>query len=183
MADHGLTLAEIYDAHFEFVWRVLRRLGVPNQDVRDALQDVFVVVHRKLPEFRGESKVTTWLFGICLRVASDRRRSAHARREIATGTDLGAELPDVGAASDIERRDAIRLLERILDEMPEEQRVVFTLFELEEHSCEAIAELVGVPLGTVYSRLRLARKVFKRGLARRQAREQFSIGAARGEAS
>jgi RNA polymerase sigma-70 factor, ECF subfamily len=181
-ANQGLTLASIYDQHFQFVWRVLRRLGVPAQDVRDAVQDVFVVVHRKLPEFRGDSKVTTWLFGICVRVARDRRRAAYVRREVVAGSNLGTNLSDGDGTMDVERREALRLLERIMDEMPLEQRVVFALFELEGESCETIAELVGAPLGTVYSRLRLARKAFHRFLARLQARDSFRFGSAGGAA-
>jgi RNA polymerase sigma-70 factor, ECF subfamily len=170
------TLEELYQAHFRFVWRVLRRLGVPAQDVQDAVQDVFLVVHRKLPEFRGEAKPSTWLFGICLRVASDRRRVAHLRREVPTDAELGV----LEAGSEVEQRDAVRVLERILDEMPYEQRVVFALFELEEMRCERIAELLSIPVGTVYSRLRLAREIFRRSVARRQARDGFRTGSAGG---
>ena len=69
-----MTFKEVYDEHFRFVWRSLRRLGVRESDVPDAVQDVFLVVHRRLAEFEGRSKVTTWLFGICFRVARDRRK-------------------------------------------------------------------------------------------------------------
>ena len=71
-----MTFKEVYDENFRFVWRSLRRLGVREGDVPDAVQDIFLIVHRKLGEFEGRSKVTTWLFGICLRVARDRRRAA-----------------------------------------------------------------------------------------------------------
>src|SRR5262245_65871367 len=76
-----MTFREVYDEHFRFVWRSLRRLGVRESDVADAVQDVFVVVHRRLGDFEGRSKVTTWLYGICYRVAKDRRRVAYVRRE------------------------------------------------------------------------------------------------------
>jgi len=71
----GMTFEETYRAHFAFVWRSLRRLGVAEDDAADAAQDVFIIVHRKLPEFAGRSKLTTWLYGICFRVASERRRA------------------------------------------------------------------------------------------------------------
>lgn len=175
-SDLAPTLEQIYDAHFQFVWRVLRRLGVSNQDVRDAVQDVFVVVHRKLPEFRRESKLTTWLFAICLRVASDRRRIAHVRREIPAGANLDAGAGSGDLTADVERRDALTALERILEQMPLEQRAVFTLFELEGERCDDIAELLAIPVGTVYSRLRLARQFFKKCVARQRARESFELG-------
>jgi RNA polymerase sigma-70 factor, ECF subfamily len=176
------TLRDVYDEHFQFVWRSLRRLGIAEQDVKDVVQDVFMIVHRKLPEFRGESKLTTWLFGICMRVARDRRRLAHVRREVPSGDDLGERLSEDVVTDELERREAAGLLERILDEMPLEQRAVFTLFELEERRCEDIAELLGIPVGTVYSRLRLAREVFRRGVARRQAHERFQLGILGGQA-
>src|SRR6478609_4057881 len=71
-----MTFEDIYRAHFAFVWRSLRRLGVREEDANDVAQEVFIVVHRKLPEFAGRSKVTTWLYGVCFRVASERRRAA-----------------------------------------------------------------------------------------------------------
>src|SRR5262247_1360304 len=70
-----MTFEEAYRAHFAFVWRSLRRLGVREEDAGDAAQEVFIVVHRKLPEFAGRSKLTTWLYGVCFRVASERRRA------------------------------------------------------------------------------------------------------------
>ena len=72
----GPTFKEVYEEQFRFVWRSLRRLGVRESDVADAAQDVFLVVHRRLDEFEGRSKVSTWLYGICYRVARDRRRLA-----------------------------------------------------------------------------------------------------------
>jgi RNA polymerase sigma-70 factor (ECF subfamily) len=167
----------IYDQHVAFVWRSLLRLGLPNGDVPDAVQDVFVVVHRKLGEFEGRSKPTTWLFGICMRVASDRRRRAHVRRERLTTSPPAV----IDAAEDadalLDQRRARLALEAILGRMPEEQRVVFVLFELEGMTGEDIAELLGVPVGTVRSRLRLARDEFERAVARLQAREGASAAA------
>ncbi|HEY1534274.1 MAG TPA: sigma-70 family RNA polymerase sigma factor, partial [Polyangiaceae bacterium] len=77
-----MDFKEVYDANFAFVWRSLRRLRVPDASLKDAMQDVFLVVHRRLGEFEGRAKVSTWLFGICLRVAKDYRRRAHVRREV-----------------------------------------------------------------------------------------------------
>ena len=170
-----MTFREVYDEHFRFVWRTLRRLGVRESDVADAVQDVFVVVHRRLGEFEGRSKVTTWLYGICFRVAKDRRRLAHVRREVDDASGSLAERGDerVDVAAEAEKKQGLELLETILDEMPLEQRAVFTLFELESMTGDQIAEMLELPLGTVYSRLRIARDVFKRSLGRLQAREKF----------
>jgi RNA polymerase sigma-70 factor (ECF subfamily) len=171
----SLSIEEVYRAQFSFVWRSLRHLGVAPSDVEDAAQDVFVIVHGKLSTFEQRAELSTWIYGICMRVAQARRRKAHTRRELVTDP---SELP-VGATGDdagdaLLRREAEDLLDQILDTMPIEQRAVFTLFELEGRSSEEIGALCAIPLGTVYSRLRLAREVFKRGSARLEAREQFT---------
>ena len=154
-----MTFEETYRAHFAFVWRSLRRMGIREEDAADAAQEVFIVVHRKLPEFAGRSKLTTWLYGVCFRVASERRRAG-------TRTPLGAEEAEsflsrpADPAATAERNQGLAVLERILDRMPYEQRAVFCLFELEGMTGDDIAESLEIPLGTVYSRLRLARGVF-----------------------
>jgi RNA polymerase sigma-70 factor, ECF subfamily len=175
MAQPALHFREVYDEHFAFVWRSLRRLGIREDDASDLVQEVFVVVHRKLCEFEGRSKITTWLFGICMRVARDHRQSAPVRREVATEATVLTEredpTPDAGA--ELDRRRRRDLLERILDELPEDQRTVFVLFELEAMAGQEIAELLEIPTGTVHSRLRLAREGFRRAVARAEARGRF----------
>lgn len=164
----------IYDEHFQFVWKSLRRLGVREADVPDAVQEVFLVVHRKLDTFEGRSKMTTWLFGIAFRVARDRQRSAAERRHVADDGAIDASADEsVDVHADAERRQARTVLESILDAMSLEQRAVFTLFELEGMTTTEIAEVCGIPLGTVYTRLRLAREVFQEHAARLKARAEF----------
>lgn len=173
---------DVYREHFRFVWRSLRRLGVPESDTADAAQDVFVVVHRRLDEFEGRSKMTTWLYGICLRVARDRKRLAHNRRRADDDVPLEEAADEtVDVAADAERRQGLRLLETLLDALPLEQRAVFTLFEMEGLGGEAIAEMLEIPVGTVHSRLRLAREAFERNLKRLQARDRFRLAGAGGE--
>src|SRR5262249_46782535 len=111
-----LTFEETYRAHFAFVWRSLRRLGIAEDDATDAAQDVFIVVHRKLPEFAGRSKVTTWLYGICFRVASERRRAVPRPRlgEEEAAAFIGRQA-DPGAIA--EHHQGLALLERILDRL------------------------------------------------------------------
>jgi RNA polymerase sigma-70 factor (ECF subfamily) len=169
-----MDFRRFYEDHVRFVWRALARLGVDESDLPDAAQEVFVVVHRKLSEFEGRSKVTTWLFSICMRVASDRRRRAHVRFEIPHHDPSGSPLE--GDAGPFTHAHAKELLAVILDGMPDEQRVVFALFELEGLSGEEIAELLDVPEGTVRSRLRLARNAFQQAVSRLEARERGRAG-------
>ena len=176
-----MKFEDIYDAHFAHVWRSLRRLGVREADVADAAQEVFLVVHRKLGEFEGRSKMSTWLFGICLRVARDRSRLAYVRREVAGDDELQAQVDEQNdLVSGAERREGMKILEQILEQIDFEQRVVFTLFELEALSGDEIAELLQIPTPTVHSRLRLAREAFRRAVSRLHARGRFaaaSLGA------
>lgn len=159
----------VYETHASFVWRALRRLGVPEQDLADTLQEVFVVVYRRWADFEGRAQVTTWLYRIAFRIARDRRRRAHVRREILEPSALEADRASTDMPDDcLQRRQDLALLDYALDCLSLEQRAVFTLFELEELSGEQIAAMLGVPVPTVYSRLRLARVVFQRAL-RRQA--------------
>lgn len=166
-----MTFEELYDREFDFIWRTLRRLGVPERDLPDAAQEVFVVVHRQLGTFEGRAKVTTWLFKIALRVARDRRRRAHVRREL-PGSDFVEAIADPrdDVTLDLERRDDLALFDAALGGLDLEQRAVFTLFELEGLTGQGIAELLEIPLGTVYSRLRLSRTAFRVSLKRLAAR-------------
>ena len=165
-----LSVTTLFAAHSRYVWLALQRAGVRDADLEDALQEVFVVVHRRLDSFDGSSKVTTWLFAIALRVAAAFRRKAHVRREQQTD-----EVPDVAdAAFDAEalaaRKQARVALESILDGMDPERRATFVMFEIEEIPCERIAVEMGVPIGTVYSRLHKARKEFEASVARLRAK-------------
>jgi RNA polymerase sigma-70 factor (ECF subfamily) len=173
----ALTEAEfrtIYETYFESVWHALRRLRVAEHDLMDGTQNVFVVVCRKYAEFEGRAQLRTWIYQICRRVASDYRRSAPVRREVATDVLEITERADAlhgasggwaagsGVTSGSERTQRVELARAILDKLPENQREVFMLYELEQLSGEEIATQLEVPLGTVRSRLRLAREAFRR---------------------
>jgi RNA polymerase sigma-70 factor (ECF subfamily) len=171
-----MTFEELYDREFDFIWRSLRRLGVPHDDISDAVQEVFLVVHRRLASFEGRSKVTTWLFKIAMRVARDRRRRAHVRNELLGCEELDAALDAREDASvALERRDDLALFDAALDGLDIDQRAVFTLFELEGLSGPEVAELLDIPLGTAYSRLRLGRSSFRARLKLHAARLGLSI--------
>ncbi len=178
------TFEAAYREHFAFAWRALRRLGVPERDLGDAAQDVFVVVHRKFHEFDFARPLTSWIYAICLRVASDRRRSAATRHELLTEESEVAEQPERASVAHAERQQHAErraLLEAALGEMSLEQRAVFTLFELEGRTGEEVAVVLDVPAATVHSRLRLAREVFRRSIERHRAREQFEMRRLGGE--
>lgn len=165
-------VATIYETHAGFVWASLQRLGVRDADLEDVVQEVFVVVHQRKHTFDGSAKMTTWLFGISLRVASAYRRRGFRRKEIVV-----AEPPEPHAGEssspehDLAAAESRRRLHVLLDELDIEKRAVFVMFEIDEMSCEEIADILGVPVGTVYSRLHGARKAFQKALARMQSRD------------
>jgi RNA polymerase sigma-70 factor (ECF subfamily) len=156
----------VYRDHARLVRRTLARLGVREADQMDAAQNVFLVVHRKLPAFEGRAELGTWLVSICRFVAKDYRRSAPIRREVVVGAhELGGL--DVGTCDErpAEACESARRLQDILGRIPEKLRMVVIMFELEERSGGEIARLLDVPVGTVRSRLRLARSALKRAAA------------------
>lgn len=169
------SVREVYEAHGDFVWRSLARLGVPDPDLLDASQEVFLVVHRRLSDWEGQGKLTSWLFGICLRVAAAHRRKAFRRREVPTAPPTAdgpaAEVdPDPSPEERAALEEARATLDEILARLPLEQRAVFVMFEVDQMSCGEIASALDVPVGTVHSRLHHARKTF--GAAARRARSR-----------
>jgi RNA polymerase sigma-70 factor (ECF subfamily) len=171
--EEPLIFAAVYDEAFPWVYRAARRLGVHPSSLDDVVQDVFLVVHRKLPTFERRSSLRSWIYGITLHVVRGRRRTAKRRPETPTLDEELAALPGKGDPQhDAMRREALADVLRILDSMSDEQREVFVLAELEELSAPEIAEASGINLNTVYSRLRAARKTFDEGAARLRARDR-----------
>jgi RNA polymerase sigma-70 factor (ECF subfamily) len=163
-----LTTVEVFHAHASFVWRVLRRLGVSDADVEDACQEVFVVAHRRLDDFEGRSSVQTWLYGICVRVGAAHRRRPRVREQLASSHyEQAADAPQ---EDEIAMREARVELDRMLDRLDDEKRAVFVLFEIEELPMTEVAEAVGCPLQTAYSRLHAARREIDVMLTRIRAR-------------
>jgi RNA polymerase sigma-70 factor, ECF subfamily len=154
-----LALRELVTEHLDFVWRSLRRFGVPTADVDDATQQVFLIVNEKLAKIQPGSE-RSFLVGVATRVASHARR-AYNRREVAQ-QKLSTNPHEVGLDPEqlTERLEARELLDRVLDAMPQDLRAVFVLFELEELSIDQVASLLAIPRGTVATRLRRARDVF-----------------------
>lgn len=161
-----LSFEDVYHAHFPFVWRSARRLGARDASLDDVVQEVFVVVHRKLAGFEGRSSMRTWLAGIVRRVVADHVRK---RGNAPVGDEpLELESPSNarGPAEELDAKAAARVLDELLARMPEAQREVFILHEIEEMTGREIAETVGANENTVHTRLRAARRIFEEGLAR-----------------
>ena len=156
-----LDFAAVYDANVDRVWRVISRLGVRANELEDAVQDTFTIAFRSSDEFRGASKVSTWLIGIAVRVAHDyRRRSARKPTEPLEVSITRMRDSRPGPHELLELTRAAELLPRLLDQLEPTQRDAFVLIDLEHHTAVEVAELTSVPVNTVYSRLRLARTRF-----------------------
>ena len=169
------TFRAVYDEYFAFVWRLAANRGVPARALEDVAQEVFIVVHRKLPEFEGRSSLRTWLAAIVRRVIADyvKKRGNRPAGDEPLASEQAALVPEgVSPSEQLERKAALELLDSLLAKMSEEQREVFVLHELEHLSGAEIAELTASNENTVWTRLRAARRIFQDGVARQQARRR-----------
>lgn len=151
------TLAKIYEEHATLVFRNLRRMGVAESNVEDAVQDVFIVVHRRLSDFQGRSALKTWILGITLRVAKDYRRSEArlARRLDNLANLLWSDGAITSSPSDaVEKKEAGQLLNHLLSTLSEESREILILVELEELSVREACDALNIRLRTGQRRLR-----------------------------
>jgi RNA polymerase sigma-70 factor (ECF subfamily) len=172
LVNHGLDITEIFNDHADFVWRSLRRLGLGDADAEDALQEVFLVVHRRLPDYEERGALRAWLYTISRQVAGHyhRSRTRLERREQAAqfiGEPYGSD-PHEAAL----RAEAAATVNAFLSELDEPQAAVFHLSEIEGLSAPEVSTALGVKLNTVYGRLRLARKRFEDFLRRRVRPEE-----------
>jgi len=155
----------VYKEHFPFVWRCLRGLGVADEGLDDAAQDVFIVVHRRFGDFEGRSSVRTWLYGIVRNVASNARRSRVRRgRTEALDTELASHAP--GPSERAQDAEAAAFVRRFSASLDAKKRDVFLLALLEEMSMPEVADALAIPLNTAYSRLRLVRAELKAALGK-----------------
>ena len=159
---------DIYTRHFPFVWRCLRGLGVPRSALDDAAQDVFLVVHRQLAGFRGDSSPQTWLYGIARHVASNHQR--RDRRKQAPLEPLVTEPthPDPGPHERAADAEAAAFVETFVAALDAKRRDVFILAVLEEMTIPEVAAALSIPLNTAYTRLRAVRAEFERALRSRR---------------
>jgi RNA polymerase sigma-70 factor, ECF subfamily len=172
-ADRSMAFARdarmraMVEAHFDVVWRSLRRLGVPDAGVDDAAQQVFLVVAGKMDSIHVAGE-RAYLLGVSVRVASDTRRALRRRREVlhpdSDGTDeVEPESGQCVPTEDlVDQKRARELLDEVLGSMPEDLREVFVLFEVEGVTIAEISSLLGIPMGTVSSRIRRARELFEK---------------------
>ncbi len=153
---------QAYEEHFAFAWRTVRALGVPPGNIDDAVQEVFIVVHRRLPDYQPTASIRSWIFGIVRRVAKDFRR-ADQRRGPQVSMDegqLGANTADPYVAAT--RSEALQIVESFADTLDDERRAIFVLTELEQMPVTEVASALNLNLNTVYSRL----KVIKQSLTK-----------------
>jgi RNA polymerase sigma-70 factor, ECF subfamily len=164
-SEAGPRFETLYGEYFNFAWRALRHLGVPVDALEDAAQELWLVVHRRLPEFERRSSARTWLFGIALNVARNRRRG---QRRTPAMQPLPEQLisarPDPAGVH--EGQEAWRRLEAFLDQLDEPRRAVFVSSLLEQLSAAETAHATGLDVATVYHHVRRLRRAFKEYLMR-----------------
>lgn len=164
----------IYEQYFDFVWSSAQRLGVSGAAMDDVVQEIFIVIHSKLPTLRQPSSLRSWIYGVARRTVSDHRRALRTRAQSADAHAIQAELEQSWPRTPLdlkEQSEQVKLLFSVLDEIAWPKREVFMLAELEEMTVPEIAEALEIPLNTAYSRLRAARLAFEENLARRAARD------------
>jgi RNA polymerase sigma-70 factor, ECF subfamily len=157
-------------------WRALKRLGVPEGALPDAVQEVLLVVHRRRADFAGQSTFRTWVFGIVMRVASTQRRSLRRARAVFSEDEASDDLVGSGEPSPferLERAQASELLHRLLSELGDEERDALVLIDLEELSVEEAAESLGISESTCRSHIRRARRAFNAKVARERAKRDW----------
>lgn len=165
-------LAAVFRAHHDAVWRGLWSFGVPRTAIDDATQDVFVVVHRRLADYDGRAPIRRWVLGIARKVALKYRE--RAAKQLARMQALDGDAPaanDAPVAEDaLARREASAFVGRFLDKLPVPQRSVFVLVDIDGMSAVEAADVLGINVNTVYSRLRVARQRFDEAVRRRRKR-------------
>jgi RNA polymerase sigma-70 factor, ECF subfamily len=169
---------QLFESHLPFVWRNLRRLGVPESQVEDATQDVFLVVHRRIGSWSvALCTIETWLFGIVLRVARNYRRAQRRRLAWLLPASNGSLLQGVATTTDgpaeiLARREAAAVFERAIATLEESRRAIFLLVDVEQLAVPEAASALGINTNTAYWRLRKARLSFRRALTRLRAHDR-----------
>ncbi len=163
----------MFEAEFSYVCRSLRRCGIRDADVEDLAHDVFLAAHASHANFDARRAVKPWLFGICFRIASHHKRRAGYKRE-QLGDAEDAEDTTPLADVHIEAEERRQLVLRVLDTLDDERRAVLVMHDLDEISMRDIADVLGIPVFTAYSRLRIAREQFAAAARRLQHRREKS---------
>ncbi|MBL8954893.1 MAG: sigma-70 family RNA polymerase sigma factor [Myxococcaceae bacterium] len=167
--DVSTELTALYRAEFPYVWNVLYRLGARGAEREDMAQEAFVAAFRQWPGFDRARPVKPWLFGICYRLVRDFKRR-HQNRFEQKRLDANARAPGVSAEETVVLRERLALAALALEQLELDRRAVFVMHDIDGHSMPVIAEELGVPLNTAYSRLRLARRDFNAFVAAQRAK-------------
>jgi RNA polymerase sigma-70 factor (ECF subfamily) len=165
----SIPFDEVYERYFEFVWRSLRMLGVTRDSLDDAVQDVFGTIARQLPRFEGRSSLRTWVFGIAQNTAANHRRSVRRKSAPLEPLDDGMVSEEAGPHAHAEAKQLADVIFRFCEELDEGRRAVFVLGLLEEVPAVEIAELLEIPVNTVYSRSRTLKRALRQQLEQREA--------------
>jgi RNA polymerase sigma-70 factor (ECF subfamily) len=176
-ASQPLEFDAVYQAHTQTVARWVARLGGPGVDVEDIVQEVFLLVNRRLPEFRQESRLSTWLFSITAKIVANDRRRRQIRRwwtRLAPHVVEGAMATTDSPLEELERRERRTQFYQALDALNERQRRVLVLFELEEMSIAEISALTGLRPGNVRVVLHRARAAFLKRMTDCELRETLT---------
>lgn len=162
------TFAAVYAEHAQTVARWAAQLGGPSADVEDVTQEVFLVVNRRLADFRGDSRVSTWLFAITSKIAANERRRRRLRQlwfRLVPNAGEGAPAVVDGALEQLEKRQRRALFHRALDRLSERHRQALVLFELEEMSIDDVSAHMGLRAGNVRVLLHRARAAFLKSMS------------------
>jgi len=162
-------VGELYRQHADTVARWVARLGGPLVDVEDAVHEVFVIAQRRRPSTVGPARITTWLFRVTAKVVSHRRRKDSVRRWLrGSASETAGGLPTDGPSpiEALEARERQALVYRVLDRLPDKQRTVLILFEMDGLSGDDIAALFDAKVSTIWVWLHRARAAFRSELAR-----------------
>jgi RNA polymerase sigma-70 factor, ECF subfamily len=165
-----LDFEQVYDELFDFVYRNARRLGVPLSAADDVVQEVFLVVHRRLSEYDGRATLRGWVYGILANTVRDYRRRFRRKQAPLVATERDEQLGSAPSGASPEQRTELKrdleLLMKLLDDLPEAQRELIVLADLEQMNVPEICQCIGGNSNTVHSRLRVARENLKAKLSR-----------------
>jgi len=157
------ALAEAWLPH---VYRWCHRLGGPAVDAEDAAHETLIIMCRRIDSVHGPAQFQSWLFNIARRVIANQRKRAWFKRWVPGATVQEQPAAGWGPERSLEARQAAATVWKVLNSLPTSQKEVLVLVELEERTASEAAELLGIPRGTVKSRLRVAREAFRRAMAR-----------------
>lgn len=169
------TFEAVYEQYFRFVWRSTRRWGVPLEAVDDVVQEVFIVIHRRLNTLEHIESLPSWVYGIVRKTVSTYFRARNTRKAVFSWDPIHDDVPGAIQPSPLDQAvlaDDVALLSRLMKLLDPAKREVLMLAELEEMSVPEIAAGIGIPLNTAYSRLRVARQEFNEALARHRAQQK-----------